>query len=189
MDPTYKLSKLCGKEKTLSKIVERYWWPELYADIKDWVKPRLQCDTWVQLRYDEPLKSLTVGHLWHWVGMDIFYMPRMEDRYHLVVVAREYLSGWWEARPLTQGTSGEVPDFFHDKLICQLGTADSVAVDGGAKTKKRTNIRLKCYNIWIIATNLYHAAANGVIERGYRPIADALSKPHIPLGQNERVAA
>ena len=48
--------------------------------------------------------------------------------------------------------------------------------DGGAEKEKWTDHLLKRYIIRKIAVTPYHAAANGVIERGHRPIADALSK-------------
>ena len=49
-------------------------------------------------------------------------------------------------------------------------------MDGGAENKKCTDLLLKCYNIRKITETPYHAAANGVIDRGQRPIADALSQ-------------
>ena len=39
-----------------------------------------------------------------------------------------------------------------------------------------TDILLKCYNIKKTTPTPYHAAANGVVGRDHRPIADALSK-------------
>jgi len=61
-------------------------------------------ETKAPLQYGLPLKSLTVSHLWQCVGMDISYMPKTEDGYHLLVSALECLSGWAEAQLLTQGT-------------------------------------------------------------------------------------
>ena len=92
------------------------------------------------------------------------YMPKTEDRYHLLVVAREYLSGWAEARPLNQGNSERVANFFNKVSICLFRTSESMLVDGGAKSKKRTDLPLKCFNIQKITVTPYHAAANGVVE-------------------------
>jgi hypothetical protein len=72
----------------------------------------------VRLGYDELVTILTVSHLWLRLGMVISYMPKMEDGYHLLVMAREYLSGSAEARPLKQGISGMVADFFYEKVNC-----------------------------------------------------------------------
>jgi len=49
-------------------------------------------------------------------------------------------------------------------------------VDEGAEHMKWTDLLLKHYNIRKITATPYHAASNGVIEEGHRPIADALSK-------------
>jgi len=148
----------------------------MYLDVKDWVKMCEQFEKRASLQYDEPLSSLTIRHLWQRVGMDISYMPKTEDGYHLLVVARDYLSGWAAARPLKQGISEKVADFFYEQVICPFGTPESVVVDGGAENKKWTDLILKRYNIRNITVTPYHAAANGVIERGHRPITDALSK-------------
>jgi hypothetical protein len=65
----------------------------MYVDVKDWVKPCEQYEMRAPLRYDEPLKSLTVSHLWQRVGIDISKIPKTDDGYHPPVEAREYLSG------------------------------------------------------------------------------------------------
>jgi len=176
MEAAHELSGHRGRAGTLQKVVEPYGWPEMYGDVKDWVKWWEQCEVRAPLRYDEPLKSLTVSHLWQRVGMDISHMPKTEDRYHLLVVAKEYLRGWAEARPLKQGTSEKVADIFHKEVICRFATPESVVVDRGVENKKCTDLLLKCYNIRKITVTPYHAATNGVIEREHRPIADALSK-------------
>jgi hypothetical protein len=176
MEAAHELSGHRGREGTLRKVVEWYWWPEMYVDLKDWVNTCEQCEKRSPLRYDEPLKSLTVSHLWQLVGMDISYMPKTDDGYHLLVVAREYLSRWAEARPLKQGISEKVAHLFYEEVICWFGTPESVVVDGGAANTKWTDLLFKRYNMRKITVTPYHAAANGVIERGHRPIADALSK-------------
>jgi hypothetical protein len=70
----------------------------------------------------------------------------------------------------------KVGDLFYEEVICWFGTLDSVVVDGGAENKKWTDLLRQRYNIRKITVTQYHATTNGVIERGHRPIADALSK-------------
>jgi len=148
----------------------------MYVDVKDRVTLCEQCGTCAPIQYDEPLKSLTVSQLWQRVGMDISYMPQTEDRYHQLVVAREYLSGWAVARPIKKGTSENDIDIFDEQIICWSRTPESVVVDGGAESKKWTYLLLNCSNFRKITITTYRAAGNGVNERGHRPIADAPSK-------------
>jgi len=58
--------------------------------------------------------------------MDILSMPIMDDRYHLLVEAREYRSRWAEARPQKHGTSEKVADFIYNEVICQFRIPESV---------------------------------------------------------------
>jgi hypothetical protein len=51
-----------------------------------------------------------------------------------------------------------------------------VAVHGKADNKNWTDLLLKGYNIRKITVTPYLAAANGAIQRGYRPITDTVSK-------------
>jgi len=60
--------------------------------------------------------------------MDISYIPKIKDGYHLVVVAREYLSGWAEAEPLTQGSSQNVADFGYEEGIWLFGPVERCVV-------------------------------------------------------------
>jgi hypothetical protein len=63
MEAAHALSGHGGRERTLRKLVERYWWPEMFVDVNDSVKTCEQCEKRAPLQYDEPLKSLTVSHL------------------------------------------------------------------------------------------------------------------------------
>jgi hypothetical protein len=80
--------------------------------------------------------------------MDNLYMPKAEDGYHLFVLAREHLSGWEEAQPLTQGMLEKVADMVYQDGICLFGILENVVVDRGAENKKWTELLLlKHYNI------------------------------------------
>ena len=92
IEATHELSGHRGREGTLRKVAEHYWWPEMYADVIECLKTCEQCEKRVPLRYNEPLKSLTVSYLWQYIGIDIFYMPKMEKGFHLLVTSHYYPS-------------------------------------------------------------------------------------------------
>lgn len=72
-------------------------WLEMYVDVQDSVNPCEKNETRAPLRYDKPLKRLTGRYLWQRTGMNILYMPNMNEGYHIRVVAGKYLSGLTEA--------------------------------------------------------------------------------------------
>jgi hypothetical protein len=59
--------------------------------------------------------------------------------------------------------------------MCTYRTPGSVVVDAQGEITHWTDLLLVCYNMRKITRTIYHAAANGVIERRNRPIAEALS--------------
>jgi hypothetical protein len=131
-EAAHKQSGHCEGERTIRNVMQRYCSPEMFVDVQDWVTMCEQCKQRAPPLHDEPLKSITVGHLWQCVGRNILYMPKTEDGYLLLVVAWGYLSGWAKVRQLTHSTWEKVANFFYEVEHCQFGTPDSVVVDGGA---------------------------------------------------------
>jgi len=92
--------------------------------------------------------------------MDILYIPKTEDGYHLPVAATEYLSGLAEAQQVKQGTYEKVADICYEEVMCQFRTPESVVVDVGAENQKWTDLLLKCYNIRKVTVTPFHPTTN-----------------------------
>lgn len=75
--------------------------------------------------------------------MNISYIDYMEDRYHQLVVAKDYVIGWIEAQPRKQRTSEMAADMFYKEVIFRIGTLESVVLDRGAENKKCTDLLFK----------------------------------------------
>jgi len=63
-------------------------------------------------------------------------MTKPENRYNLPVIAREYLTRWAEAQPLNRRTLMKASHFFYEKVICQFGTPELVAMDSDVEKNK-----------------------------------------------------
>jgi len=176
IETPHKLRRLCGRDGRSRKQVEQYWWPEMCVEVEDWVKKYEQCKKRAPLQYAEPLRSLTISHLRQWVEKDISYIPKMVDGSHLLLVAREFLSGWAEVSPHKRRILEKVSEYSCKEVICRFGILSSVADDRGAENKKMTYLVLKCHHIRKITVFSYYYSANGVMEWGHRPIDIALSK-------------
>jgi len=148
-----------------------------FIDYWDCQYGNISIATRTQTTSNSPHPSLigTVSYQWHWVGMDIRYIPKTDDGYPLLVAAMEYLRWWPEAWPLKQGTSKMVAHFFREEAISRLATPESVVVDGGAENTILTYLLLKWYNIRKSSVTTRHATTTGVFEWGHRLIATAPS--------------
>ena len=60
--------------------------------------------------------------------------------------------------------------------MCRHGCFGKLVVDGGPENKKYVAAFAEKYSIERVQISAYHSAANGMIERGHKPIVDALAK-------------
>src|SRR5947209_17031323 len=60
--------------------------------------------------------------------------------------------------------------------ICRHGCFGRMVVDGGPENKDVVEKLAATYGIDRIVASAYHPQANGMVERGHKPIVDALSK-------------
>ena len=107
--------------------------------------------------------------------MDILHMPPIKGKKFLVV-ARCDLSGWVEARALTAATSTLVTKFLWEDVVCRHGVFGKLMVDSGAENKGLVKTFTEKYGIKRVVISAYNSKANGMIERGHRPIKAALAK-------------
>jgi hypothetical protein len=102
-------------------------------------------------------------------------MPLCKGKRYLVV-AQEDLSGWVEAKALSKATSAAVAKFLWEDVVCRHGCFGRLVIDGGPENKGYVAAFTAKYGIKRVQVSAYHLPANGMIERGHKPIADALAK-------------
>ena len=102
-------------------------------------------------------------------------LPPCQGKNYLAV-ARDDLSGWPEARALAKADSVSVAKFLWEDVVCRHGCFGRLVVDGGPENKGYVKAFTERYGIDRVQTSAYHAPANGMIERGHKPITDALAK-------------
>ena len=164
-----------GREATYHKVADRYWWDTCYRDVQDYCNSCPECQLRSSNRVEEPLYATWTRTIWEKIGLDIVHMQAVQGKTYLVV-ARDDLSGWVEARPLAKATAQAVAKFIWEDIVCRHGVFDKLIVDGGPENKGLVKEFARRYGIKRIVVSAYHPQANGMIERGHKPIVDALSK-------------
>ena len=102
-------------------------------------------------------------------------MPRDHGK-EFLVVAREALSGWPEARALPSITSEHIARFIFEDIICRHGCFRRLLHDGGTENKGAVAVLTEQYGIKRIITSAYYPEGNSWLERGHPNIVDAISK-------------
>jgi hypothetical protein len=170
----YKENRYKGRESIYWKIFIRYYWEGCYTDTKKYVASCKECQLRGSLRMEEALYPTYTSAMWTKVGLDVVHMPSCQGKEYLVV-ARDDLSGWVEARALARATSEAVAKFLWEDVVCRHGCFGRLVVDGGPENKAHVAEFVKRYGIRRVRVSVYHPQANGMIERGHRPITEALA--------------
>ena len=109
------------------------------------------------------------------ICLDVVYMPSC-SRKNFLVTAREDLSGWVESRALAKATSKAVAKFIWEDIVCRHGCFGRLVIDGGPENKKHVAEFTKRYGIDRVRVSAYNPQVNGMIERGHKPITEALAR-------------
>ena len=183
-DPKHKYSILLhaheklghrGMFAVLEVIRNRFYWPNMRADINHHVKSCHECQIRSLKRLEIPLTISAPTSLFAKVYIDVMYMPPANG-FKYIVAARDDLSGTSEAAPLRNATAKNLAKFFWEYIYCQYGAPMIVVTDNGPEVKEAFDRLLKRMNIPQIRITPYNHHANGVVERGHFVIREALIK-------------
>src|SRR5450755_4106685 len=102
-------------------------------------------------------------------------MPTCQGKQFLVLT-RDDLSGWIKGRALGAANSRQVAKFLWEDVICRHKIFGQLTVDGSPENKDVIKQLAADYGIKRVVISAYNSKANGIIERGYPPIVNALAK-------------
>ena len=80
-----------------------------------------------------------------------------------------------KAKALRKANSKAIASFIHD-WVCRFGVPGRIVTDGGGENKKLASELIDRFNITNVPIAAYHPQSNGLVERGHKPIVDALAK-------------
>jgi hypothetical protein len=164
-----------GRESTYQKIADRYYWEGCYAMTKAYVLGCKICQMRDSRRQEEALYPTWESALFEKIGLDVVHMPQSDGKNYLVV-AREDLSGWPEARALSKASSEAIAKFLWEEVVSRHGCFGRLVVDGGPENKDHLEAFVKQYSINRVQVSAYHPQANGMVERGHQSIVEALAR-------------
>jgi hypothetical protein len=167
-----------GMESTYNKIKEKYYWNQIYDDIKEYIKTCSTCQRFEKPERNEPLHSIKVMQPFERIGIDIVGpLPETSKQNKYMVVAIEYLTKWVEVRALDKATAENVANFIYENIICRHSTPKIILTDQGSHFKNKLVDEL-C-NKFRIEHRLslpYHPQTNGLVERFNRTLCTMLAK-------------
>ena len=165
-----------GVWATRAFLCERFWWPDIKADVTWYVKSCREC----QLRqttkvYIPPTVSYPVAPMVR-MHVDAMDMPAGSGSYKYFLHGRCALTAWPEARATTSQTAKAIGDWLYQELLCRWGALSEIISDNGAPWIAALEYLARQYHVHHIRISGYNSRANGVVESSHHPTRDSLVK-------------
>ena len=167
-----------GIEATYHRIAERYYWNQMYSDVREYVRTCDACQRRGGPTKHEYLHPIKVGQPFERLGMDIVGpLPETRKGNKYMVVATEYLTKWPEARAIPDAKAASVVSFFYEDIISRHGCPKILLTDQGTHFVNQMLDEL-CLVMGIKhkLSSAYHPQTNGLVERFNRTLCEALAK-------------
>ena len=164
-----------GENAVFQLVRMRFYWPSMRLDVHHHVASCHECQIRNTKRMEVPVTISTPSSIFQKVYIDVMYMPPSGGK-HLIVAAKDDLTGVTEVKALSSNTSENIATFFKEQILYRYGAVAQVTTDNGPEVKGAFQSLMKKHGIPHIMISPYNKHANGVVERGHYIFREALVK-------------
>ena len=167
-----------GVDKTFDKIRNQYYWPQMFENIKDYIKSCDRCQRRGKHRIPGLLHPIPVDKPFSRIGIDVVGpLPITAKGNRYIIVATDYFTKWPEAEAVSEATGSRVAEFIYQVIICRHGCPKQLLSDRGTHFNNEVvNGLLKQFEIRHLLSTPYHPQTNGLVERFNRTLCESLAK-------------
>ena len=103
-----------GVNKVFEKVSDKYYWPQMFENVKDYIRSCDSCQRRGKYRIPGPLHPIPVGELFSKIRIDIVGpLPITAKGNRYIVVATDYFTKWPEAEAISEATGKRVAEFIY----------------------------------------------------------------------------
>jgi hypothetical protein len=170
----------CGSARTLVRVQERFFWPRMTKDVKDFCKSCHVCavskDT-VKTSV-APMKTIDISGLscFEKLGCDILGpLPTTSRGNRYVILVQDYFTKWVEGIAVPNVTSDVLERFLFEDVFCRYGIPSELITDQGTQMTC-ASMKSFCKGLGVKQrfTTPYHPQTDGLVERMNRSLLNTL---------------
>src|SRR5262249_8354786 len=125
-----------GAYATNRLIAQRFWWPEMEADITWFVKTCHLCQIRQKIAMELPPVVTHTRSIFQVLHADTVHMTPSSNGCKYIVHGRCALSSWMEAKALRKEDARSIGQWLFEDIICRWGTVVKIVTDNGAPFRK-----------------------------------------------------
>lgn len=166
-----------GIRATQKLVSQRFVWPNVQKDCKEWTKACIQCQKNKVTRHvSAPLgKFENTAQRFQHIHVDIVGPLPYADGYRYLLTCVDRFTRWPEAIPLENISAETVAKALICNWMARFGVPAAITTDQGRQFESSLFSELtKLIGVSHFRTTAYHPAANGLVERFHRQLKAAI---------------
>ena len=168
-----------GIDKTFDAIRQKYFWPNLYKMLYEYVSNCVSCQERSMKKIKPPLQETDIRpYPFAKIGIDLSgpYPTTLSGNKYITDFIDLY-SGWPEAFAVPDKGTDNIADLLIEEIFPRFGAPLQIVSDNGTENVNATvRETMEALNIDHVKCSFYHPQRNAKIERFHRTLHDILSK-------------
>lgn len=166
-----------GTYRALKLARDRFFWPSMSRDIKQYIKQCHVCATQKISVFDRvslaPLPTSQLDPLQQWAIDVCGPLPPSEDGHRYVISIQDRFSKWVEAVAMNNAQTENIITWLRNNIFVKLGKPSVIWSDRGSQFESKTFQEfLRQEEIDHHLISMYHHNSNGLIERWIRTMEE-----------------